>query len=135
MEGIEEAFSCFLVHRPEQETEKVQNFQQELQSVLSGLNAEQQETGVRAYLLKAAEMTNHSRLQLLLSLLENLVASNILPLVIYESSFCWKDDEFFVSDLVDWHTAKLNFSFVFSNFEPQNTIILPLFQDIWQVQW
>ncbi|GFG29793.1 hypothetical protein Cfor_03295 [Coptotermes formosanus] len=79
VEGIEEAFSCFLVHRPEQETEKVQNFQQELQSVLSGLNAEQQETGVRAYLLKAAEMTNHSRLQLLLSLLENLVASNILP--------------------------------------------------------
>lgn len=79
MEAIEEAFSCFLVHRPEQETEKVQNFQQELQSVLSGLNGEQQESGVRAYLLKAAEMTNHSRLQLLLSLLENLVASNILP--------------------------------------------------------
>jgi len=79
VEGIEEAFSCFLVHRPEQETEKVQNFQQELQSVLSGLNAEQQEIGVRTYLLKAAEMTNHSRLQLLLSLLENLVASNILP--------------------------------------------------------
>jgi hypothetical protein len=67
------------VHRPEQETEKLQNFQQELQSVLSGLNTEQQETGVRAYLLKAAEMTNHSRLQLLLSLLENLVAGNILP--------------------------------------------------------
>ncbi|KAJ4431363.1 Mediator of RNA polymerase II transcription subunit 23 [Periplaneta americana] len=79
VEAIEEAFSCFLVHRPENETEKVQNFQQELQSVLGGLNAEQQETGVRAYLLKAAEMTNHSRLQLLLSLLENLVASNTLP--------------------------------------------------------
>ncbi|KDR22950.1 mediator of RNA polymerase II transcription subunit 23 isoform X2 [Zootermopsis nevadensis] len=79
VEPIEEAFSCFLVHRPEQETEKVQNFQQELQSVLSGLNSDQQETGVKAYLLKAAEMTNHSRLQLLLSLLENLVANNILP--------------------------------------------------------
>ena len=74
MEGIEEAFSCFLEHCPEQ----VQTCQQELQSVLSGLNAEQQESGVRAYLLKAAEMTNHSHLQLLLSLLENLVASNIL---------------------------------------------------------
>ena len=74
MEGIEEVFSCFLVHCPEQ----VQPCQQELQSVLSGLNAEQQETGVRAYVLNAAEMTNHSRLQVLLSLLENLVASNIL---------------------------------------------------------
>ena len=79
MEGFEEAFSCFMVHRPEHETEKVQNFQQELQSVLSGLNQEQQETGVRLYLIKAAEMTNHNRLQLLLSLLEKLVASNILP--------------------------------------------------------
>ncbi|KAJ9591915.1 hypothetical protein L9F63_001517, partial [Diploptera punctata] len=79
VEGFEEAFSCFMVHRPEHENEKVQNFQQELQSVLSGLNQEQQETGVRLYLLKAAEMTNHNRLQLLLSLLEKLVASNILP--------------------------------------------------------
>lgn len=79
VEGFEEAFSCFMVHRPEHETEKVQNFQQELQLVLSGLNQEQQETGVRLYLIKAAEMTNHNRLQLLLSLLEKLVASNILP--------------------------------------------------------
>jgi hypothetical protein len=78
--------------------------------------------------LKAAEMTNHSRLQLLLSLLENLVASNILPA--RYGSFCWMDDEIFVSNLVEWHTAKLNFLFVLSNFEPQNTVIQPLFQNI-----
>jgi len=45
------------------------------------------------------------------------------------------DDEIFVSNLVGWHTAKLNFLFVLSNFEPQNTVIQPLLQNLWQVQW
>ncbi|XP_066992222.1 mediator of RNA polymerase II transcription subunit 23 isoform X2 [Anabrus simplex] len=79
VEGIEEAFSCYLVHRPDHEAEKIQSFQQELQTALTGLVVEQQEAGVKQYLLMAANMTNHSRLVLLLSLLEKLVSDNILP--------------------------------------------------------
>lgn len=79
VESIEEAFSCYLVHRPEQETEKLAGFQLDLQNALSGLVAEQQEAGVKQYLVMAASMTNHSRLTLLLNLMENLVSNNILP--------------------------------------------------------
>lgn len=79
VEAIEEAFSCFLVHRPNHETERIQTFQQELQIALSGLPTEQQELAVKQYLSMAVNMTNHSRLQLLFGLLENLVANNTLP--------------------------------------------------------
>lgn len=79
MEGIEEAFSCYLVHHPEVEAEKVQKYQNELQTTLTGLPVEQQEAGIRQYLLVAAGMTNHNRLQLLLSLLETVVANSVLP--------------------------------------------------------
>lgn len=46
---------------------------------MTGLNTEQQENGVRQFLTMAAALTNHSRLELLLSLLENLVTNNVLP--------------------------------------------------------
>ncbi|XP_063241500.1 mediator of RNA polymerase II transcription subunit 23 [Bacillus rossius redtenbacheri] len=78
VEPIEEAFSCFLVHRPEQEAERLQGCQQELQTLFAGAGSEHQEAGVRQYLLMAACMTNHSRLQQLLSLLETLVGNGVL---------------------------------------------------------
>lgn len=78
VEAVEEAFSCFLVHRSNHESERLHTFQQELQNALSGLPAEQQELAVKQYLSMAVNMTNHSRLQLLFGLLENLVASNTL---------------------------------------------------------
>lgn len=46
---------------------------------MTGLQKEQQEAAVRQFLSMAAAMTNHRRLQLLLSLLQNLVQSNYLP--------------------------------------------------------
>jgi len=46
---------------------------------MTGLTKEQQEAAVRQFLSMAAAMTNHRRLQLLLSLLQNLVQSNVLP--------------------------------------------------------
>lgn len=79
MEAIEEAFSCVLVHHPKKESEKVTAWHQELKTAVTGLTKEQQEAAVRQFLTMAAAMTNHRRLQLLLSLLENLVYSNYLP--------------------------------------------------------
>lgn len=79
MEAIEEAFSCVLVHHPTKETDKVAVWLQELRTAMTGLTKEQQEAAVRHFLSMAAAMTNHRRLQLLLSLLENLVHSNYLP--------------------------------------------------------
>lgn len=79
MEAIEEAFSCVLVHHPNSENEKIATWQTELSSAMSNLSKEQQENAVRQFLSMAAAMTNHRRLQLLLSLLENLVASSVLP--------------------------------------------------------
>lgn len=76
---MEEAFSCFLVHRPEVETEKMAHFQSTFQAALTGLIPEQQETGVKQFLLMAANMTNPSRLQLLLQLLEGVVQNNVVP--------------------------------------------------------
>jgi len=51
---------------------------------VTGLTKEQQEAAVRQFLSMAAAMTNHRRLQLLLSLLENLVHSNYLPARYFE---------------------------------------------------
>ncbi|XP_015604323.1 mediator of RNA polymerase II transcription subunit 23 isoform X1 [Cephus cinctus] len=79
VEAIEEAFSCVLVHHPDSESEKIKTWQSELSSAMTGLTPEQKETAVRQFLSMAAAMTNHSRLQLLLSLLENLVNKNVLP--------------------------------------------------------
>ncbi|XP_012057151.1 PREDICTED: mediator of RNA polymerase II transcription subunit 23 [Atta cephalotes] len=79
VEAIEEAFSCVLVHHPKKETDKVAAWHQELRTAMTGLTKEQQEAAVRQFLSIAAAMTNHRRLQLLLSLLENLVHSNFLP--------------------------------------------------------
>ncbi|KAH0954985.1 hypothetical protein HN011_002731 [Eciton burchellii] len=79
VEAIEEAFSCVLVHHSNNDIEKITTWQNELKSAITGLTKEQQETAVRQFLSMAAAMTNHRRLQLLLSLLENLVQSNFLP--------------------------------------------------------
>ena len=68
-----------LVHQPNSESEKIATWQTELSSAMSNLNKEQQESAVKQFIFLAAAMTNHKRLQLLLSLLENLVASNVLP--------------------------------------------------------
>lgn len=76
---MEEAFSCFLVYRPELEVEKTAQFQVDLQAALNGLVPEQQEAGVRQFLNMAAGMTNAGRLQLLLKLLEGVVQNSIVP--------------------------------------------------------
>ena len=76
---MEEAFSCFLVHRPEVEVDKTAQYQSNLEKALAGLVSEQQEHGVKHFLLMAANMTNLSRLQLLLQLLEGVVHNNAVP--------------------------------------------------------
>uniref|UniRef100_A0A1B6D9V1 Mediator of RNA polymerase II transcription subunit 23 n=1 Tax=Clastoptera arizonana TaxID=38151 RepID=A0A1B6D9V1_9HEMI len=79
VEPVEEAFSCFLVHQADFESERMHNFQTELQTVLTGIPVEQQEASVKQFLLQASTMTNLSRLQVLLGLLEGLVAIGTLP--------------------------------------------------------
>lgn len=78
VEGIEEAFSCFLVHRANAERDKIAAWQQELQNALCGINQDQVETAVRQYLSVAATCS-YSRLQLLMELLEALVKGGTLP--------------------------------------------------------
>jgi mediator of RNA polymerase II transcription subunit 23 len=46
---------------------------------MMGLTIEQQETAIRRFLYVSAEITNYRRMHLILSLLENLVSSNVLP--------------------------------------------------------
>lgn len=77
VEGIEEAFSCFLVHRPDAEREKVANWQQELQNAFSTISQDQLEGTVRQYLAMAASCS-YSRLQLFIELLESLVKNGTL---------------------------------------------------------
>ncbi|KAK6627240.1 Mediator of RNA polymerase II transcription subunit 23 [Polyplax serrata] len=79
VEAMEEAFSCFLVHRPELENEKMGQFHTELQTAFTGVVPEQQEAGIRQFLQMAAGMSNPSRLQFLLQLLEKAVHNNVIP--------------------------------------------------------
>lgn len=78
VEGIEEAFSCFLVHRPHAESEKLQLWQQELTKVLRGITQQEQvEIAIRQYLSVAATCSQ-SRLQFLMEILESLVRGGVL---------------------------------------------------------
>lgn len=77
VEAIEEAFSCFLVHRTNAERDKITVWQQELQNALSGINQDQMETAVRQYLIVAASCS-YSHLELLMELLESLVKNGTL---------------------------------------------------------
>lgn len=77
VEGIEEAFSCFLVHRPNSEVEKITSWQQKLITVLRGATPEQLEIALRQYLSVAATCS-HSQLQLLMELLESCVKNGAL---------------------------------------------------------
>jgi mediator of RNA polymerase II transcription subunit 23 len=46
---------------------------------MMGLSTEQQENAIRKFLYTSAEITNYRRMHLILSLLENMVATNVLP--------------------------------------------------------
>ncbi|XP_058805221.1 mediator of RNA polymerase II transcription subunit 23-like isoform X2 [Phymastichus coffea] len=79
VEAIEEAFSCIIVHNTNNEKEKITGWQAALTNAMMGLTLEQQENAVRRFLYTSAEITNYKRMNLILSLLENLVSNNVLP--------------------------------------------------------
>ncbi|XP_058805246.1 mediator of RNA polymerase II transcription subunit 23-like isoform X2 [Phymastichus coffea] len=79
VECIEEAFSCIIVHNPSIEKEKITAWQKELAVAMTGLTSEQQENVIIRFLNVTGEITNHKQMHLILSLLENLVATNVLP--------------------------------------------------------
>ncbi|XP_018325242.1 mediator of RNA polymerase II transcription subunit 23 [Agrilus planipennis] len=78
VDNIEEAFSCFLVHRQLSEKDKVSSWYLELANALRGISPEQAESAVRLYLSITHNVIN-THLQLLMQLLEKLVLENILP--------------------------------------------------------
>ncbi|VVD00952.1 unnamed protein product [Leptidea sinapis] len=78
VETVEEAFSCFLVHKPEQENERLAMYQKKLSNVLTSTSAEVQDSAIRQYLTLTAVLTNRYKMKQLLTLLENLVNTNIL---------------------------------------------------------
>lgn len=78
-EAIEEAFVCFLVHRPGAEEEKLQIWQSELTKALSNAAPDQVETALRHYLTVAATQCSQSQLNLLMDLFERIIKSNVVP--------------------------------------------------------
>lgn len=78
MEAVEEAFSCFLVHKPDQENERLASYQKKLSTIMTTLSAEVQESAIRQYLTLTAVLTNRYKMKQLLTLLENLVNTNVL---------------------------------------------------------
>lgn len=102
VDAIEEAFSCFLVHRTENETEKVSSYQQELATALTVAPQEQQELALKQYLLITCTRSNQSRLKLLLGLLENLVECGVLSArlvceaIMNSEKLVYKNEQFWV---------------------------------------
>ncbi|XP_041987313.1 mediator of RNA polymerase II transcription subunit 23 [Aricia agestis] len=78
VEAVEEAFSTFLVYKPEQENERLAMYQDKLCAAMTGYNAEIQESFIRQYLSLTAVLANRYKMKQLLTLLENLVNTNIL---------------------------------------------------------
>lgn len=78
VEGIEEAFSCFLVHRPKNEEEKNATWQQELNNVFRNVSPDQLDMAIRQY-LSVTSGCSYNQMHLLIDLLENTVKSGSLP--------------------------------------------------------
>ncbi|KAL7298235.1 mediator of RNA polymerase II transcription subunit 23 [Trichogramma pretiosum] len=78
VEAIEEAFSCIIVHNTNKEKEKIKGWQNDLTNAMVILSLEQRESAVRKFLYTAAEITNYRRMHLIMTLLENLVSTNVL---------------------------------------------------------
>lgn len=78
-ETTEEAFNCFTVINPEGDHWKTKLYGEELQKFFSSIPPETVESTVRTYVATIAAQKNRRHLKLLLSLLENLVTTNLLP--------------------------------------------------------
>ncbi|KPI96136.1 PREDICTED: mediator of RNA polymerase II transcription subunit 23 [Papilio xuthus] len=78
VEPVEEAFSSYLVYKPEQENEKLAMYQKKLCAMITSLSADLQESAIRQYLTHTAIQTNQYKMKQLLTILENLVNTNIL---------------------------------------------------------
>ncbi|CAG9771045.1 unnamed protein product [Ceutorhynchus assimilis] len=77
VEGIEEAFSCFLVHRSETEAQNLSKWQQELCEFFETLNPDHLDIVLRQY-LQVALRSAQSRMQVLLELMEHCIRKGSL---------------------------------------------------------
>ncbi|XP_076272073.1 mediator complex subunit 23 isoform X2 [Rhynchophorus ferrugineus] len=78
VDGIEEAFSCFLVHRPEDEAQNVARWQQELSDFFTNLNPDLIDTALRHY-IHVTIQGSQSQMELLFNLLEHSIRKGSLP--------------------------------------------------------
>jgi len=131
----QEAFSCFLVHSPEQETGHVEL---SARATVSAKWSERRTTGEWCQGLPVDGCRNDLIIDACSLYWKTwwpvTFCQQGMPFSHIWKQFCCKVGEIFVNNLVDWHTVILNFLFLF-NFVPQNTVIQPLLQNIWQVQW
>uniref|UniRef100_A0A8D8YA77 Mediator of RNA polymerase II transcription subunit 23 n=1 Tax=Cacopsylla melanoneura TaxID=428564 RepID=A0A8D8YA77_9HEMI len=76
---IEEAFSCYIVHKSNTQKDKLKASIAEFSSIFHGIPPETQELGIKQFLVLAGITTSHSRKAFLFNILEQLVADNVLP--------------------------------------------------------
>ncbi|KAH1002628.1 hypothetical protein HUJ04_008697 [Dendroctonus ponderosae] len=99
VDAMEEAFSCFLVHRSETERENIAKWQQELCDFFEGLNPEHLDFVLRQY-LNVTSQSSRRRMQVLIELLEHCIRKGALQ--------ARKASEFIITtDQLHWSNAAL----------------------------
>nr|XP_022905695.1 mediator of RNA polymerase II transcription subunit 23 isoform X1 [Onthophagus taurus] len=80
-ENVQEAFACFVKHRPENDENKKKGWVLDLTAAFKRMNQDQTEAAIKHYLTVALtlKVCSESQLQLLLELLERLIRTNALP--------------------------------------------------------
>ncbi|KAI5729263.1 hypothetical protein M8J76_000799 [Diaphorina citri] len=76
---IEEAFSCYIIHKLNTQKDRLKCSISEFCSVFQGIPPETQELGIKQFLVLAGNTNSHSRKGFLFNVLEQLVADNVLP--------------------------------------------------------
>ncbi|KAI5734599.1 hypothetical protein M8J77_008576 [Diaphorina citri] len=76
---IEEAFSCYIIHKLNTQKDRLKCSISEFCSVFQGIPPENQELGIKQFLVLAGNTNSHSRKGFLFNVLEQLVADNVLP--------------------------------------------------------
>lgn len=66
------------MHKPEEENERLSMYQKKLCGIMTSLSPDMQESAIRQYLTPTAVLTNRYKMKQLLTLLENLVNTNVL---------------------------------------------------------
>lgn len=75
---IEEAFLCVIVHKPDAEKQKCEQFTNNIISLFQNTSSEGKDAVLRVYLLRAAHSGNLAQLKVLMDTLHKLVTGNLI---------------------------------------------------------